>query len=58
VWPLPVLQTFRGKEPLSRHGGFNKEWVIVPGPGVEPLIKISGFDAPASGSSHRQVAVF
>jgi hypothetical protein len=28
--PLPVLQTFRGKEPFSRHSGFQKERVIVP----------------------------
>ena len=28
--PLPVLQTLRDKEPFSRHGGIEKERVIVP----------------------------
>jgi hypothetical protein len=32
--PLPVLQTLRDKEPFSRHGGIQKERVIVPLPGV------------------------
>jgi hypothetical protein len=46
--PLPVLQTFRDKEPFSRHGGFRKERVIVPGPGVgTALIESSGSDVPA-----------
>src|SRR5262245_33256570 len=30
VGPLPVLQTLRAKEPFSRHGGIQKERVIVP----------------------------
>jgi hypothetical protein len=33
--PLPVLLTFRGKEPFSRRGELQQERVIVPGPGVE-----------------------
>jgi hypothetical protein len=28
--PVPVLQTLRDKEPFSRHGGIQKERVIVP----------------------------
>ena len=37
--PLPVLQTFRGKEPFSRRGGLPKERVIVPDIGI-PLSAI------------------
>jgi hypothetical protein len=51
VGPLPVLQTLRDKEPFSRHGGLQKERVIVPRAGRRHrVIEVSGSDAPASRS--------
>ena len=37
--PLPVLQTFRGKEPFSRRVASKKERVIVPG-----CVETAGFE--------------
>ena len=49
--PQPVLQTFRDKKPFSRHGGLQKERVIVSGAGRRRwAIKANGSDAPASRS--------
>ena len=53
--PLPVLQTLRDKEPFSRRGGFRKERVIVPGPGVgTALIEVFWFRR--AGFSHSSTA--
>jgi hypothetical protein len=42
--PLPALQTLRDKEPFARRGGFQKERVIVSGPGVgTALIEVFWF---------------
>ena len=38
-----MLQTFRGKEPFSRRGGFEKERVIVTGPGRRNCLIMLGF---------------
>ena len=45
--PLPVLQTLRDKEPFYRHGGIQKERVIVPWAGRRRWVMgVSGSDAP------------
>jgi hypothetical protein len=45
--PLPVLKTLRDKEPFSRHGGIQKERVIVPGPERRSWVMgVSCSDAP------------
>ena len=45
--PLPVLETLRDKEPFSRHGGIQKERVIVPWAGRRHWVMgVSGSDAP------------
>jgi hypothetical protein len=42
--PLPVLKTLRDKEPFSRHGGIQKERVIVPWAGRRHWVM--GFPVP------------
>jgi hypothetical protein len=44
--PLPVLKTF-GQRAVLRHGGFKKEWVIVPGGRASGLG--DGFLVPTPG---------
>ena len=49
VGPLPALQTLWDKEPFYRHGGIQKERVIVSRAGRRRwAINVSDSDAPAA----------
>ena len=59
LWTAAGLQIFRGKEPFSRRGGLQKRTGDCLWAGRRNcLIKLSGFDAPASDSFRWHVAVF
>ena len=46
--PLPVLKTLRDKEPFSRHGGIQKERVIVPWAEASAMQRIEDADVRLS----------